>query len=263
MRRFENYEALARVARLEDLAQVPQAELKYFDVRGPGGDTLFSPAFSGGPLGPFAGDELVFDTELLPHWLEDYAPYTNGVFYVKQTAIRASGTGPTLLTGNQMILPGYTFTSSDVNRWVNLTGFASPSYNGLVRILGYQGDVATISKTITATQVGASWVFPWVEIDTLPNPGQEPRYFPTCESNIGWTLRRSGIDITSQTSGGYTMRNSTHELVRATRVTSIQATRETALMMVSIIRNGAYNLAQSAKLLDSDFLPLTTNTYGV
>ena len=84
----EGFESLERVATLQDLAVIPQAELRYFDVRGPGGDTCFAPAVPGGPLGPFAGDTLTFpDTSgALSYWLEDSAPYNSNVFVVKQSA---------------------------------------------------------------------------------------------------------------------------------------------------------------------------------
>lgn len=257
-------EALQRIARLEDFESIPQAEARYLDVRGAGGDVLFAPTAPNGPLGPFVGDELSFDLSgSLSHWCEDQAPYDTGVFQVRASAVKGSGLLPQVLPGNQLVLPGYSFKSTDVNRWVNLTGFASSSYNGLTRILGYQGNVATVSKTTTTSETGAAWTFPWVEIETRADPTLEPRYFPKADSDIAWSLRRLGTTVIEQPSGAFPSRGSDEALVRSVRCTMIAPDVSLAQKAALVIQNGAFNLAQKLGVLDTEVFPLKTLTYGV
>ena len=234
------------------------------DVRGAGGDVLFAPTVPNGPLGPFLGDEVSFDLSGgLSHWREDSAPYDTGTFQVRASGVKNSGLLPQLLPGNQLVLPGYSFKSTDVNRWVNLTGFASSSYNGLTRILGYQGNVATVSKTTTTSETGASWTFPWVEIETRPDPTLEPRFFPKVEADLGWALRRLGTTIVEQTSGAFPSRGTDAELVRSVRCTLVAPDVTSAQKAAVVIQNGAFNLAQKLGVLDTEVFPLKTLTYGV
>lgn len=256
-------ESLVRIATLSDLGRIPEAELRYFDLLGPGGDTVFAPAYPNGPLGPFAADELAFSDAAVPHWRENLAPYTTLSFTVKRCVAKAAGLNPSVLTGNKLILPGYSFKSSDVGRWVGLSGFVSSSYNGLARIVWVDGDTAVISKTIVSNETGTSWMLPWVEIETRADTALEPRFFPTREANIPWALRRSGVTIVEGVAGGFTARSSDASLVRSRRWTGLYPTETDAVNAASAIRNGVYNLAQSADLADSSFLTLTTSTYGV
>ena len=256
-------ETLARVARVQDLGVLPEAELRFFDVLGPGGDVVFAPAYTNGPLGPFSTDVLSFTSEDLPHWREALPPYTTGDFAVKRCAVKASGSNPLVRTGNRLILQGYRFTSSDVGRWVSLSGFTTATYNGLARIVWVDGDVAVIDKTVTSNEAGTSWLMPWIEIETRPSLSLEPRFFPTREQNIPWSLVRGGTVIASGASGGYTSRGTDAALVRSRRWTGIYATEVEATNAATVIRNGAYNLSAAAEVLDSGFLPLTTSTYGV
>lgn len=256
-------ESLVRVATLTDLGKIAEAELRYFDLLGPGGDIVFAPAYPNGPLGPFAADELVFTNETVPHWLESLPPYTSLNFTVKRCAAKASGVSPSVLTGNRLILPGYSFKSSDVGRWVALSGFVSASYNGLARIVWVDGDVAVISKTIVSNETGTSWLLPWIEIETRADTALEPRFFPTREANIPWALRRGGIVIAQGAAGGFTSRQTEAVLVRSRRWTGVYPSETDAVNAAASIRNGVYNLAQAADLADSSFLSLTTSTYGV
>lgn len=262
-----NFESLERVASVQDLAAYPQAELQYFDVRGPGGDALFAPLIPNGPLGPFAGDTLVFpDTSgRLSYWIEDSPPYNTNSFLVKQSVIRAQGGPAQILTGNRVQLPGYVFTPDDVNRWVVLSGFATPSYNGIVQILSYNGNTANISKTTTTNELAGptgGYVFPVVQIDPGNNPALEPRFFPTRERNLRWECYRGVSLIASATFGGTTIRTSEQALVRSVRYTELASSNQAALDLMAVIRNGVYNLQTQAALNDTDFTALLTSTYG-
>lgn len=258
-----HYESLVRVATASDLGTIPHQELRYLDVRGPGGDVLFAPLVAGGPVGPWAGDEILFDTvSQVPHWLEDEAPYASGVYVVKETGLRTLGAAPQALPGGQLVLPGYTFTSSDVGRWVYLVGFLTAGNNGLAQILAINGNVATVNKPFGTTQTGGAWAFPWVSIDTRVDPSVEPQYFPTKESNIGWSLRRGGVIVASQPAGAFTLRGTESTLIRSTRFTGVLPNAELAKELGAVIRNGVYNLSLQAQTLDTEFLPLTTSTFG-
>ena len=255
------FDNLQRVATLADLANtaLPQAELRFFDVQGPNGDALYL-------NGPQAGDTLTFPGATLSgplsYWLEDTAPYLSNVFTVKGTASRASGTLPQTLTGNRVQLSDYTFTTDDVNRWIVLSGFATTGYNGPAQILSVVGNTATLGKTISTLETGATWSFPIVEIEPVVSASLEPRYFPTRERTLAWELRRASTLITSATSGGMTLRSTEQDLVRSVRFTAVNATMEESLNLMAVIRNGAANLQREAALENTTFTALMTSTYG-
>lgn len=259
MREVGGFEVFARVAKSADLGEIPQRELRYLDVRGLGGDTLFAPQIDGGPLGPFAGDELAF---AVPHWSEDAAPYDTQVFPVLRSVARAEGSAPTVLPGNKLVLPDYTFKSSDVDSWIYLGGFATSGNNGLARILAVVGNVAVINKTVVTSQTGASWQLPRVEINTRPDAALEPKFFPTRESDIAWSLRRGGVTVLERSNGAHTSRGVDDGLSRSLRYGTVLGSAELARDVAVAIRNGVYNFSQSTQILDSDFLPLTTTTFG-
>lgn len=253
------FEVFARVAKNADLGEIDQHELRYFEPRGLGGDVLFAPQIEGGPPGPFAGDELAF---AVPHWTEDMAPYDTQVFPVLRSVARAEGSAPTVLPGNKLVLSDYTFKSSDVDSWVYLSGFATSGNNGLARILAVVGNVAVINKTVVTSQVGGAWQFPRVEINTRPDLALEPKFFPTKESDVAWSLRRSGVTILERTSGGFTSRGIVDAMARTLRYTAVLGSAALARDVAVAIRNGVYNFSQSTQLLDTDFINLTTTTFG-
>jgi hypothetical protein len=253
---------LERIATLVDFGTVPHAELRYLDIRSPEGIALFSPTVPGGPLGPFPGDELRFEGPQTDHWLEDNIPYHNRSFRVKACVIRESGTNPQLISGNRLILPGYTLTQDDVGRCVNLSGFTTPAYNGICRILSINGHVATINKLVTVSQTGTAWAFPWIEIDTLVS-GNEPRFFPTNERNLPWSLYRAGVEILRSSYGAYTSRGIKGPLARSLRYTEVLPSIDQAMELFSVIRNGVYNLQRASETVDTAFTTLMTSTYGV
>jgi hypothetical protein len=263
-------DTFVRVAALTDLLQIPHAELRYFDVLGPGGSTIFAynPALMG--VGPFQGDILTIPeaslSGRLSYWLEDAPPYTSGNFTVDSTVFKASGSNPILLSNNRLQLPGYTFTPNDVNRWIVLSGFANPGYNVPVQVLSYVGNTATINLVTGAgTITGGSWAMPVIRIATSANPSQEPRYFPTRETNIGWELRRGSTLIGSAAYGGVTSRwqgEPASTLVRTVRFTSVEATPAASQAVMQVVRNGVMNLQAAAELNNTDLTPLITSTYG-
>lgn len=256
MRVVNGREVFERVASLQDLATLPAAPLIYFEARGPDAEALYANAQ--------VGDELVFPqtSGTLSYWLETDAPYTTGSFTVKRQWTRASGSAPRILTGNQLQLDEYTFTQDDVNRWVRLSGFATSSYNGLVQILSVLGNTATISKTTTSNEDGAGWSFPVVEVDSNAGSSLEPRYFPTRERELAWQLQRSGVALASSLAGGATLRSSEAELVRSTRMTTLQPSLTSATNLFAVVRNAVDNLQRAAEASDEEFTALLTSTYG-
>lgn len=263
-------DSFVRVATLTDLIRIPHAELQYFDVLGPGGDAIFAVNPSTLVLGPFPGDVLripeASSDGALSYWLESDAPYTNGDFVVDGLATRASGTGPILLANNRLQLPGYTFTPKDVNRWIVLSGFSNPLYNVAVQVISYLGNTAVINLTTEAgTVTGGAWIMPVIRIVTNGNITLEPRYFPTCETNIGWELRRGAALIGSADYGGVTSRwvtDPTSSLTRSTRFTSLEATPSAAKAALQVVQNGVMNLQAAAALNNTEIVSLITSTYG-
>lgn len=260
VRNTGGYDALVRVASVRDLVALPQAELRYFDIRGPGGDSVFAAS------GPIAGDVLTFPgtSDVLSYWLEDAAPYNTNTFVVLRRALRASGSTPQALTGNRIQLSDYTFTPSDVNRWIDLSGFTTPAYNGLTQILSYAGNTAIVSKTISTNEAGGAWQMPIVEIDSSA-PGLEPRYFPTRELNLAWSLTRGAALIATAAYGGTTARwpgEPVAPLTRSVRFTALEPTNAGALALMSVVRNGVLNLQRAAAVNNTDLTPLITSTYG-
>ena len=263
-------DSFVRVATLTDLLKIPHAELQYFDVLGPGGSAIFVVNPSTLTLGPFAGDILRIPqasiSGSLSYWIEESAPYNTGDFLVAGVATRASGTGPVLLAGNQLQLPGYTFTPNDVNRWIVLGGFSNPLHNVPVQVISYLGNTAVISLTTPAgTVTGGTWTMPVIRIITSSAPSLEPRYFPTRETNIGWELYRGSTVVGSATYGGVTTRwvtDPTSALTRSTRFTSLEATPNAAKGIAQVVQNGVMNLQAAAALNNTDLTPLITSTYG-
>lgn len=263
-------DSFVRVATLVDLVQIPQAELQYFDVLGPGGDAIFVVDPSTLTLGPLPGDVLTIPQAsangALSYWLEDSAPYTTNNFVVAGLVNRASGTGPTILSNNRLQLPGYTFTPNDVNRWVVLSGFTNPAYNVAVRVISYTGNTAVINLvTGPGTEVGSAWVMPVIRIVTNAVITVEPRYFPTRETNIGWELRRGPTLIGSAAYGGVTTRwttDPTSPLTRSVRFTSVEATPAASNALMQVVQNGVLNLQSAATLNNTNLTPLITSTYG-
>lgn len=261
IRNTSGFESLERIASVRDLSALPAAELRFFDIRGPGG----ADAFAGG--GPFAGDVLTFpDTsDRLSYWLQDGSPpYDTNAFVVRSRTLRASGTNPRILPNNRLQITDYEFKRSDRNRWIELSGFATPDYNGLTQILSYVGNTAIISKTTTTTQTGSTWALPVVEIEP-DAPGLEPKYFPTAELSLKWTLNRGAAVIASGDYGGATSRwrgDPPVLLARSVRYTALEASNDGALALMSVIRNGVLNLQRAAAVNNTDLTPLITSTYG-
>jgi len=170
-------EVLRRVATLRDYQELTRAEPRYFDVRtlGAAGRAWFDNVNLGDTL------RLIGQP---PHWVQDQAPYTDWDFIVEDVSYRVNGGVPSVAVGKSLTLAGYTFRDEDVGRWVELRGFASPSYNGLVQIVSIQGNVAIVDKTYTTNETGTTWGFPWIGVAAAPVVGLEPRYFPVRASDL-------------------------------------------------------------------------------
>lgn len=251
-------DSLARVATLRDLVAIPQAELKYFDILGPGGDQVLSTAQ--------AGDVLTFPetSGRLSYWLEDTAPYNSNQFTVAQLVNKAAGSGPQILSSSRLQLPGYSFTDNDVNRWVRLSGFSSPAYNALVQIQSISGNIATINIPTPTSATGGAWQMPLLEIVTNAGAGLEPRFFPTRETNLQWTLTRGAVLVGSGAYGGTTTRwaGPPSPLARSIRYTELAPSSEAANAFFVSVRSGVAVLQTTATKNDTDFTPLLTSTYG-
>jgi hypothetical protein len=250
VRNVGGFDSFERIATLSDFATLPVSELKYFDVRGAGGDSFF--------LGALPGDTLRITTSL-PHWLQNQAPYTDQDFIIAQIANRVQGTAASCFTGSQLQLPGYTFTNDDIGRWVLLSGFANPANNGYAQILGYTGSTARVNKTFT-NDTGGTWAFPWVRVQES-FAGLEPRYFPTRERGLSWELRRGGALIAAG-GGGATMREIEAPLVRSVRNTTISPTLDAALDLFNVVRHEIANLQRAATRNNTAFTVLITTTVG-
>lgn len=245
-------EVLHRVATVRDYEEVPQAELRYFDVRTPSAQAWFDNAREGDilriPSGP-------------AHWLQPQAPYTDHDFIISGQSVRASGINPRTLSGAQLILPGYTFSEADIGRWVRLTGFTSTSYNGLLQIVSYLGNVAQVSKTFSGAETGATWQFDQVAIKQDPlGEGYEPRYFPTRARNLPWQLRRGSSLIAAGAGGGVTARGQTDRFVRSVRFTSLAPTLADGRAMFDYVAAELARLRLALDSNDSAFTPLLTIT---
>lgn len=251
-------DALARIATLKDLVAIPQAELKYFDILGPGGNQVLGTAQ--------AGDVLTFPetSGRLSYWLEDTAPYNSNQFTVAQRLNKASGTGPQILSNSRLQLPGYTFTDGDLNRWVRLAGLLTPAYNTFVQILAISGNTATINIPTPVNETAGSWEMPLLEIVTNAGAGLEPRFFPTRETNLQWSLTRGAVLIGSGAYGGVTTRwaGAPSPLARSIRYTDLAPSSDAAEAFFISVRNGVAVLQSTATKNDTDFTPLLTSTYG-
>ena len=238
---------------------IPQAELRYFDILGPGGDQAL--------LGAQGGDTITFPETAgrLSYWLENTPPYNNNQFTISQLVTKAAGATPQILSGNRLQLPGYNFTENDVNRWIRLSGFSNPSYNTLVQVISCVGNTATINLTTTTNQIGGSWEMRLFEIVTSAGVALEPRYFPTRETNLQWTITRGAVAIASGAYGGVTSRwigEPQSSLTRSIRYTSLESSSTAAEAFMVAVRSGVYSLQQEAARNNTDFTPLITSTYG-
>lgn len=247
-------DVLRRVATLRDYETLPQVELRYFDVKTPNAQAWFDNVAEGDTLRITNGP---------PHWVQAQAPYTDHDFIVEGVYIRATGSAPQVVLGRQIVLPGYAFTPDDVGRWVRLAGFTTTGYNGLVQIVSYLGNVATVNRTFATSETGGSWQFPYVSVH--PNPlgaGHEPRYFPTRATNLPWALYRAGSPLASGTGGGVTMRERRDTLVRSVRFTYLAPTLDAATNSFDYVAAELTRLQADAVRNNTAFTSLITRTEG-
>jgi hypothetical protein len=235
LRKTAGAESFERVATMRDLVAYPANELKYFDAKKAGGDAILS---------ALPGDILTINPAL-DYWLQAGAPYADCQFFVDGVEVLSEGLAPLALPGNRVQLPGATLTADDVGRWVTLSGFATAAYNGPAQILAYAGSTATVSTVISTPDTGSVWQFRRVRIATDVGAGFEPRYFPTLESNLHWTLTRGGTTIAAGAFGATSRQDPTLALYRARRVTTVELTLDAATALMSVVQN-AVSLLQGA-----------------
>lgn len=249
-------ELLRRLARLIDFTALPRAELAVFDVRGDNAANLFNNALP--------GDKL-WVSPTPAHWVQDEAPYDDGVFVIDAVFNRAQGINPQVLPGRLLTLPGYHFTPEDVGRWVQLDGFTTGSYNGFAQIVSYTGNVARISKATTTTETGSTWNFPALRLRPSVGAGLEPKFFPTREVNLPWKLYRGNPFATfpiATGTGGASMRELAGDLVRSVRFTELSPSLEDANALFEYVRAALGPLQDVAAVDGAEFQGLVTVTEG-
>lgn len=250
-------ELLRRVAKLTDFVALQRSDLRLFEPKGIVGASLLSLAV--------AGDTLLVQSAP-SYWFQTQAPYTTTEFLVDTVLTRASGSAPALAAGRQLTLPGYTFSDDDIGRWVLLSGFTTGGYNGYTQIVSYVGNVATINKTVVDPETGGAWAFRILRINPNVGSGLEPKYFPTRETNLGWSLHRGSPSIVSpladDTSGGVTVRTTPGALVRTVRFTALCSTLEDATALFGYVRASLAALQDAASVSSEDFTTLVTITEG-
>jgi len=272
LRDAQGWESFERVALLKDLAEFRPNELKYFEARGVGGNTLF--------LQAQVNDLLTLASDSLDFWLQSDPPYDNQNFFVNsiQPWFTGSVNGlvegvdtlsvldsrPRILLGNTLLLPNYPLTNADIGRWVFLTGFATSAYNTGVQILSVAGSSARINLTTTTNETGSSWQTRRVLIQvTGLAPGYEPRYFPTKVNNVPWRLSRGSTTLVENTEGGgFSVREFMDPVFRSQRVTTVEASLDDALNLKTIVQAATAQLQRAATTDNTNFAVETTSTYG-
>lgn len=242
---------LERVAKLIDFQKYPAEHLLFMEVKGANG-------------GDFINNVTINDVIKIQnksYWLQETVPpYNNNDFIVEGKPNRVQGLTPKCYIGNQISLSDYVFTNSDIGRWINLSGFSDPAYNGLTKINGVLGLTANVDKTFSTNAMGSSWNFPWVQIQSN-FVGLEPRYFPTTEYDLSWKLFRGGIEIFNGI-GGVTSRNETSVYSRTKRFTSLMPTLDSATALMDVTANQVASLQREAALNNTNFTTIITRTYG-
>jgi hypothetical protein len=285
MRNTVGVESFERVATDQDFVTYPVPdpsnpqfgnELQYFEALGTNGGALLANALP--------NDQLQFTDPSLNIWLQDnpaFPPYANNNFVVNGVVVRnfinssgqvvpATGTAPLVDTSGNLTLPGYTFTPFDVGRWVLLTGFVmNASYNGWQQIVGINGSMGVLGIPTPGLETGGTWTFKQIQIkpfplDPPPPPYlHDPRYFPTKVSNAPWTLVRGSSVITSNTSGGRTLRAIEGQvLFRSVRFTSIEPTLTAALNLMAAVRASVSALQQAASTDGTSFTVIIVTQFG-
>lgn len=250
LRNASGRELFERVATPLDLSQLEVNPLSYFEAKSADGF---------GWHGAIAGDVLRFAS--IETWLQTSAPYTDCDFIVAAVENLASGTGPQVLTGNRVILPGYAPTSADLGRWVVLTGFATTGYNTTVQVLGIVGNVLQVDLTTTTNETGAGWALRRLRVESNAGSTLEPRYFPTLVARATWQVLRGATVIASGTQG-YTQRlDPTATTYRDRRVTVVAATQQAALDVATVTRRGVELLQLAAEVDGTSFLGVQTHDY--
>jgi len=272
LRNEQGIETLERVARLKDFSEFRANELKFFEAKGVGGNTLYTQAQ--------INDVLSFPSDNLDYWLQTDAPYDDRLFFVNSIepwwvgsvnglvegsdTVSTLDSRPQILVGNTLQLPNYPFTNADIGRWVFLSGFPTSNYNTGVQILSVAGNTAKIDLVTTTNEQGASWQSRRVLIRTTGlAPGYEPRYFPTKINNAPWRLDRIGIVIAENSQGGgFTQREFRDTVFRSQRITTIEVSLDDALNLKTIVQNATALLQRAATTNDTNFVVETTSTYG-
>lgn len=253
IRRVGLEEALDHIATPLDFEALPVNELTHFECRTSGVEDL---AF-------VVPGDILRVTTVIPHWIQSEAPYTNQDFTIAAFENRISGINPQILTGNRVMLEGYTFGNEDIGRVVWLGGFPSMAYNNPARILSFQGNTANISLTTTTNETGTDWAFKRLRIDPAPAPGEEARYFPSIVRRVKWDVLR-GSSLVAYGNEGYTERATPGiVLFRDHRITTLEATQAAAEARFTSTRA----LISSAQLryseIDTAFSGLNTYNYPV
>lgn len=247
-------ESFDRVASLPDFVNYSENRLIFFEPRGTNGGAVLRQATN--------GDTLRFPAASLIHWEQTDAPYNTRNFQVYQVTTRHSGSGADLFAGGGLLVAGYSFTEADIGRWILLTGFASPSYNGYAQITGVVGGVAqthlSVPSDVSSNDV---WEFRWIQLDPGTDPALEPRYFPERRDALQWELWRGLTQVTAG-NGGSTRREREDEVFLSVRWTSIEASLDAALSFMTSVQSGVSALQTDAARNDGAVGEVVTTTFG-
>lgn len=248
---FESFEGIAS---LQDFVSLEDNELEYFEIKGQYGNTAL--------INTQIGDTLNLPSTSLDYWLLDSAPYLNNQFTISGLAQKASGVTPLILTGNKLVLTGYTFTDDDIGRWFKLAGFTTSSYNTYVQVISYTGNVATINITTTTNEAGSVWEVKRFQVVSNVSPSLEPRYFSEAKNNLAWEIKHGGSTVASNTVGLNTQRRLSTVRNRAVRMTYLAPTLDTAMDFMAATRDGVKVLQAQAAKNNTTFSTLITTTFG-
>ncbi len=247
-------ESFDRVASLSDFVNYEENRLVFFEPKGASGDTLLRLAAN--------GDTLLFPSPTLEHWKQTGAPYTTNEFQVYHVTTRVGGSGAALFVGGGLLLTGYVFTSADAGRWVLLSGFTSPGYNGYVQITSVVGGVAQTNLSVPSDESSTDlWVFRWLELDVGSDPALEPRYFPERKDGLQWELWRGLTQVAAGT-GGATRRERDDAVFLSVRWTSVEASLDGALSFMASVQNNVKALQAEAARNDGVEGEVVTTTFG-
>ncbi len=252
-------DVLERVATVTDISQLVANPI-----------TFFEPKFAG--ANPFSGvvpgDKLRINVSTMPHWVtttaidsQAYVDTGDGFMDFTVAAIEAVPGlpyGPPSVTGTSAILPGYTFSSSDVGRTLSISGMANSANNGPTEIIGGAGQTFLTTKTFV-TETGAApalWQFYRFRVDAVkPLMRVEP---------AGWQVRQNGTNtlLFSGVSGQPSRLDPALDVFLDDRVTTIYGDADTANNVAIFVRAFVQSLQRKLHDVGTSFTSVGPYDFG-